>query len=226
MVRPHDETQGDETAEQIVDRHKRVRLLDALAMPVKIGHAPLRSDKNANNTTSKVPDTWRITVQCPAALGMVNCPLVQRADGLRDPDLPDVPNPPQVSHPNLLPRACRNDHATYRLALTHAKRLQPFTWGSHAWADAYRPIRASNERYHSQFKHGNSGGVRESWLEMRGIAKHGLLAAISNAVTAKNLISDFRTKHTLPDGTTQFGPREEIRRKRYQLLNARGKAPS
>jgi len=220
MVKPHDEKKGEETDEEIIERDKRTRLLDALAMPVKRGLLPLVDRKKDDASQPEVAQTWSITVQCPAALGMVNCPLVEPSEG-RDPTLQDVPNPPSVGHQDLLPRACRQDHVTYHLPLTHAKRLQPFTWGSHAWADAYRPIRSANEQYHSQFKHSNSGGVRESWLEMRGIAKHGLLASISSAVTVANILSNFRTAHVLPDGQTAFHPREAQRRKRHYLLKSK-----
>ena len=84
-------------------------------------------------------------------------------------------------------------------------------------------MRSSNERYHSQYKHANSGGVKESWLEMRGIAKSGLLAAIASAVTTQHLIGDFRTKHTQPDGKATFGPREEQRRHRQQVIKRAAK---
>lgn len=106
----------------------------------------------------------------------------------------------------------------YHLPLTHAKRIQPFTWGSHQWSDAYESIRSANERYHSQFKHRNSGGVTESWLEMRGIAKAGLLFAIATAVTTDHLIADFLTKHRQADGKATFGPREQARRYRQKVI--------
>lgn len=218
MVRPHNETSGAEPLESIAERHRRVALLDALSMPVKQGLRPDKSKKRGRPKRDEEPSTWAITVQCPAALGLVNCPLVMRADGLRNPDKPDVPTPPQASNPALLPRACRQDHVTYHLPLTHAKRVQQVTWGSHAWADAYSPIRSSNERYHSQFKHRNSGGIAEAWLEMRGIAKSGLLFAIASSVTTTNLIRDFRSKQIQADGKASFGPREAMRRKRQQFL--------
>lgn len=218
LITPNNETTGPESPEAILERHRRVTLLDALAMPVKDGPRPIKSHRGRPRNGRDIPDTWAITVQCPAALGLVNCPLVERHDGLRNPEVPDVPNPPQASDPSLLSRACRQDHVTYQLPLSQAKRLQPFTWGSHQWADAYSPIRSANERYHSQFKHRSSGGVTEAWLEMRGIAKAGLLFAIATAVTTDHLVGDFRTKHIQPDGKATFGPREELRRQRQQLL--------
>lgn len=218
IVRPRPDNAGPESDDDIIARHQRVRLLDTLSMPVKEGLRPDKSACKGRPKKGKAPDTWAITVQCPAALGLVNCPLVERADGLRDPNLPDVPHPPQVADPGLLPRACRQDHVTYHLPLTHAKRIQPFTWGSHQWSDAYESIRSANERYHSQFKHRNSGGVTESWLEMRGIAKAGLLFAIATAVTTDHLIADFRTKHRQADGKATFGPREEARRYRQKVI--------
>ncbi len=218
LITPHNETTGPETPEAILDRHRRVTFLDALAMPVKDGLRPLKTSRGRPKRTPDAEESWAVSVQCPAALGLVNCRLVERQDGLRNPEVPDVPNPPRASHPSLLPRACRQNHVTYQLPVSHAKRLQPFTWGSHQWADAYSPIRSANERYHSQFKHRNSGGVTEAWIEMRGIAKAGLLFAIATAVTTEHLIGDFRTKHVQPDGTATFGPREELRRRRQQLL--------
>lgn len=217
LLTPHPETTGAESDEGIVNRHRRTLFLDALTMPVKDGPRPVKSPRGRPRD-GHTPDTWTVTVQCPAALGLVNCPLVQRHDGLRNPDVPDVPNPPEVADPDLLPRACRQDNVAYQLPLAHAKRLQPFTWGSHQWADAYSTVRSANERYHSQFKHPKSGGVGESWLEMRGIAKAGLLFAIATAVTSENLIRDFRTKHTQPDGNPEFGRREKLRRERQKII--------
>lgn len=220
MVRPHDDKLGDETDDEILTRYENVRRLDALAMPVKRGLAPVGVEATSPNA-HQVPDHWSITVECPARANKVNCDLYQRPEGARDRKLPDVQNHPVVSDAGLLPRACRQEHVTYHLPLTHAKRLQPLTWGSHGWADAYKPVRSSNERYHSQFKHGSSGGVRESWLEMRGVAKHGLLAAIASAVTTEHLIGDFRTKHVQADGQATFGPREAMRRHRYRITHPR-----
>lgn len=215
---PHNEQQGPETAEQVLDRHRKTAVLDALAMPVKEGLRPVKTGTRGRPREGSGCTDWAITVQCPAALGLVNCPLVLRADGLRDPDKPDVPTPPTASSPELLPRACRQDHVTYRLDNTTAKKLQPYTYGSFQWADMYRSLRSANERFHSQWKARSSGGVSHQWVQMRGIAKIGLLVAISTAVTNRNLIEDHRTKQIGPDGKAKFGPREEMRRQRQRII--------
>ena len=106
MVRPHNEASGPESDDDIIERHRRVTLLDALAMPVKDGPRPDKSASKGRPRAAESPTTWPVTVQCPAALGIVNCPLVKRADGLRDPNIPDVPDPPEVRDPSLLPRSC------------------------------------------------------------------------------------------------------------------------
>ena len=208
----------NESDQELLARKRRIDFIDSLAMPIKNGLQ--KSASTTGGRPLKVPkeQTWSITVQCPAAAGLVNCQNKPCANGLRVRGLPDVPNPPYPNDPNLRPRACVSNNITYQLSDKEIKYLQADTLGSFIQEDMYESMRSANERFHSQLKHANSGGVDDMWLEMRGIAKVGLLIAIATAVTNYHLINKVKRSVSPIDGKAKFGPREALRRKRQAVF--------
>jgi hypothetical protein len=207
---------------EIIKHARRVAILDSYAMPVRNGLKRVKSTTsgrpskkvNQNAKTGK-PDKWSITVHCPAVLGMVNCMNAPRVDGLRHQGVPDIPNPPHPNNVELRPRACMQNTVTYQLDLVDMKRIQAETWGSFHQMDLYETMRSANERVHSQLKDRGGGGItKRDWVEVRGIAKFGLLASIAIAVTNFNLIQSTRTE----DGETLYSPREMERRRRARIF--------
>jgi hypothetical protein len=206
--------EAPEDAKTIVKRQRTINLLEGLAMPVRNGLRRVKSVTRGRPKTGQVaPDLWTVTVQCPAALGLVNCVNAPRVDGLMTSGVPDVPNPPFPGQPDLWPKACTQESVTYQLDIKTIKRLQAETHGSYFQDDLYETMRSANERFHSQFKHSKSGGITDrNWVELRGIAKKGLLFSIATAVTTGNMIDAFNA------GEIDPSPREIERRRRSGIL--------
>lgn len=203
------------SAKKVIKHARKVRYLDSLAMPIRNGFKKMKSATKGRPSKEAPPEKWSITVQCPAVLGMVNCVNAPQVNGLRTPGIPDVPNPPHPNNPELRPRACLQDSVTYQLGVKDIKRIQSDTWGSFIQQDIYETVRAANERNHSQAKDANSGGIiQREWVEVRGIAKVGLLVAIATAVTSQNLIQSVRTEN----GVTPLGSREVERNRRRRIF--------
>ena len=213
-----------EPAESVIERTRRIRIHQALTMPMK--NRPQRlnprtrkpGDRRPSTSKRRGPVTHTIAVQCPARLGLVNCANYNPPSGQRVAGVPDVPNPPHTDHPHLRPRACTSKVVNYKITRMDLKRLQALPHGSFIHEDYFGTIRSANERLHSQIKSDSSGGVDVQWTQMRGIAKAGLMFAIATAVTNHNLINDFPTKHLGPDGRAAFSNREHARRRRQMIL--------
>jgi hypothetical protein len=174
----------------VMELRRRIRLLEALAMKVR---NPLRRSKAPGRGRPKkgaaAPQTFTVTLECPARSRKVNCLNYRPADGSRDPNVPDVPNPPHPapSEAHLRPRCCMQDFTNYTLDTTQVKWVQPEFWGSHLHQDIYTSMRGDNERNHSHLKSNDGGGVQGSgWVEVRGIAKLSILFAIATAVNTRN----------------------------------------
>ena len=203
------------SVKEIIKHDRKIRYIDSLAMPIRNGLKKVKSGTSGRPSKTVAPEKWSITVQCPAVLGMVNCINAPQVNGLRTRGIPDVPNPPHPNNPELRPRACMQNSVTYQLDITDIKRLQAETYGSFIQQDIYQTVRSANERNHSQAKDANSGGIiQREWVEVRGIAKVGLLVSLGTAVTTQNLIQSEKTK----DGNTLYGKRETARRKRERIF--------
>jgi hypothetical protein len=218
-LQPWDERKGPEPIESVVARHRQTRLIEALSMPVK---TPLRKDKSGTRGRPKDGEdveTYALTVQCPAALGMVNCPNAPLCAGQRLADKPDVEHPPSPDDPDGRPRACLQNHVTLHLDHSEAKRWQGYIHGSHVWQDYYSTMRSANERFHSSLKNPNGAGVRShEWLQIRGRGKITLALAIATAVNNQNILEAFNRKHIGADGKPAFPPREQARRNRQEII--------
>jgi hypothetical protein len=211
-----------ESAKTIIKRQRTIDFLDALRMPIRNGLKRVKSPGGGRPKNGQaVLELWSITNQCPAALGLVNCANAPRADGLITLGVPDVPNPPFPGQPELWPRACTQESVTYRLETKTLKFLQAETHGSYYQEDMYQTMRAANERFHSQLKHPKSGGIADrNWVEIRGIAKRGLLFSIATAVTTGHMIDAFN-----PD-EIPTNEREIERRRRSKILTALQRTPT
>lgn len=207
----------------IVRHRATVRFLEALAMPIVKALSPAKADRRGRPRKDEPRSTsFTGTFQCPAGAGKVNCVNYQCVDGLRDPRLPDVPNPPHPdpAEAHLRPRACQQNYTTYRFDVTEAKWLQPLFWGSHIHTDTYGSMRSANERMHSPFKSNCGSGVTgENWVQVRGIAKVATLLAIAAANNNDNQVFAFHSKHEAEAPTDA----ELRRRDRERVLAAHRK---
>ena len=209
----------------IIERDRRIRLHQALTMPIKEQPRRLKSrPRNTNRAqgakgrTAPSPYTHTITVQCPHLQGRAYCAIHHKPGTNRPEGLPDVPNPPHLHNPELRPKACRSAVTNYKLTNKQLKKLQALPWGSFIHDDYYQTVRSSNERFHSTLKNVNSGGLQNEVTQIRGIAKNGLIFAIAVSITNHDRIHDFHTKWIQDDGKAGYGPREHARRQRRMIL--------
>jgi hypothetical protein len=201
----------------IVELRRRMRLVEALRMKVR---NPLRRSKAAGRGRPKAgatpPATFTVTLQCPAHAGLCNCSNYRPADGSRNPNLPDVPNPPHPdpAEAHLRPRSCMQDFTNYTLDATEVKWVQSEFWGSHLHNDVFTSMRGDNERNHSGLKSNDGVGVQGSgWVEVRGIAKLSLLFSIATAVNTRNL-----TRRFITEGAATRETEAEFNRRRRERL--------
>lgn len=193
-------------------------------MPVRNALRPVGRTNIALTAQNKLASEYAITVECPHAAGLVECPIKRLiTGGRRNPLLPEL----NVDHmPTLmddLPSVCRNKHTTLRLTPQQAKKYQPLIHGSHLWHDTFNTVRSANERGNNTLTNLNAIGASGKWTEQRGIVKQGIFWAIAAAQTSLLLQRDFATKHICEDGRSTFQPREYERRRRQELLNPRRK---
>lgn len=192
-------------------------------MPIQEGLKPVKSTTGGRpGALEPKPTEWAITVTCPAIAGKVtcaNCPFETSESTEEAEILPEVTAAPATDDPARQPIECRQNTTTIRLTATQLKKVLGHTIGTFGHEDMYSTIRSSNERFNGHLKNDGASGMGDGWVQVRGIARVGLVGALAVAFSNRTLIREFEVNHVGTDGRPHYGPREGLRRRRKSVID-------
>ena len=211
-----------ETAEEIRERAHHEQVIQLHVMPIQNGLRPHGRKNHEALRDGDFPDTYKITVQCPAAAGKVECAAYRlQHGGRRDPRKPEITYSGVMNEVADLPSVCRQRFSTITIGASAAKKLQPLLHRTYLWEDYFRTVRSANERGNNMLTNPFITGASGEWTQQRGVAKQGLFWAIALAQTSLRIQRSFPLHYTNADGTPRFSPREALRRTRQAILKPR-----
>ena len=138
---------------------------------------------------------FRLSVQCPARAGLVQCPLFVPEDETREESasrvcLPHIPEPP-ISL-NEAPAVCHSQFSTVDMSEEQFNRWQPMMAGTWEHEDLYGTARSRNEWFHSQLTHKEGGNLNIGTIQFRKNAPFSITAALSVAVTNFKILQSWQ----------------------------------
>lgn len=212
--------QLSEQSRRAVIQHQATldRLLPTM-MPIHTRPRRAKSSSRGRPKTGEATDDYIVTLMCPAVAGQVACLLCPQ-QGPRTVGLPEPTYPPAFGKPHLQPVQCRQGTTNVRIDAAQLKLITAHPIGTWVHADYYVSTRSSNERSNSQVKNPATGGIRDQWIQVRGVARVGLVAAIQVAVANASYLNTFRCEYGDDPDHVPYSPRERVRRARQYVLDA------
>lgn len=183
--------------QKLVDHHMAEAVISRSIMPThgRPVAATARKRGRPRIGEPEAPKVFRLSVQCPARAGLVQCHLFkpdgETAEEARTrASLPHVPQPPLTL--SEAPAVCHTQFSTVEMNEEQFNRWQPMMAGTWEHEDIYVTARSRNEWFHSQLTHKEGGNLGLGTIEVRKNAPFSIAVAMAAAVTNLKILQSWQ----------------------------------
>jgi hypothetical protein len=192
-----DEDSPESRLQRLVDHHLAEEAITRSIMPThgRPVAATARKRGRPRIGEPEPPKVFRLSVQCPARAGLVQCHLFKPDGETREEAkariaLPHVPEPPLTL--NEAPAVCHTQFSTVEMNEEQFNRWQPMMSGTWEHEDVYTTARSRNEWFHSQLTHKEGGNLGIGTIAFRKNATFSIAVAMSAAVTNLKVLQSWQ----------------------------------